>query len=59
MKEDVQETIGVLNKISELAYNHNPKEKVCVKCGGKGWYYVNEWIGTLQGRKDCNCTFKQ
>ena len=27
----------------------------CPVCGGKGWYFVNEWIGILQGRKDCNC----
>jgi len=31
---------------------------VCPKCEGKGWYFVNEWIGTLQGRKDCNCKGK-
>jgi hypothetical protein len=28
---------------------------VCPKCKGQGWYFVNEWIGTLQGRKDCKC----
>ena len=27
----------------------------CPMCGGNGWYFVNEWIGSLQGRKDCNC----
>ena len=27
----------------------------CPKCKGKGWYYVNEWIDFLQGRKDCEC----
>jgi len=31
---------------------------VCPKCKGKGWYFVNEWIGTLQGRKDCSCKGK-
>ena len=31
---------------------------VCPQCEGKGWYYVNEWIGTLQGRKDCSCKGK-
>lgn len=38
------------------------KEKVfnplCPKCHGKGWYLVPEWIGDLQGRKDCNCEIK-
>lgn len=28
---------------------------ICPKCQGKGWYFVNEWIETLQGRKDCIC----
>lgn len=28
---------------------------VCPKCEGKGWYFVNERIGNLQGRKDCRC----
>ena len=27
----------------------------CIKCDNKGWYFVNEWIGNLQGRKDCIC----
>lgn len=31
---------------------------VCPKCKGKGWYFVNECIGTLQGRKDCSCKGK-
>lgn len=30
-------------------------KSVCPKCDGKGWYFVNEWIGSLQGRKDCKC----
>lgn len=31
-------------------------ENSCPKCDGKGWYFVDEWVGTLQGRKDCtNC----
>lgn len=25
--------------------------QVCDRCEGKGWYFVNKWIG----RKDCNC----
>jgi hypothetical protein len=28
---------------------------ICPKCKGKGWYFVDEWIGSLQGRKDCKC----
>src|SRR3990167_3586133 len=28
---------------------------VCPVCQGKGWYFVNERIGSLQGRKDCKC----
>ena len=27
----------------------------CKACKGKGWYHVDEWIGPLQGRKDCTC----
>ncbi|SFC80331.1 hypothetical protein SAMN05421780_11029 [Flexibacter flexilis DSM 6793] len=30
-------------------------EKPCPKCNGKGWFFVNEYIGSLQGRQDCNC----
>lgn len=28
---------------------------VCKRCNGAGFYFVNEWIGNLQGRRDCNC----
>jgi hypothetical protein len=31
------------------------KRSICPKCQNKGWYFVNEWIGNLQGRKDCSC----
>ena len=24
----------------------------CNKCNDKGWYFVDEWFGNLQGRKD-------
>jgi len=27
----------------------------CPLCEGKGWYFVDEWIGPLQGRRDCAC----
>lgn len=30
----------------------------CPMCGGIGWFFVNEWIGNLQGQKDCNCNKK-
>jgi len=33
-------------------------DKKCKKCDGKGWYFVDERIGNLQGRKDCDCTTK-
>lgn len=32
---------------------------ICPKCNGKGFYFVNEWIGPLQGRKDCTCKIKK
>jgi hypothetical protein len=38
--------------------NENCKPTVCPKCQNKGWYYVNEFIGNLQGRRDCNCIYK-
>jgi hypothetical protein len=42
--------------------SHNSSKPIvggsCPKCDGKGWYFVNEWIGTLQGQKDCNCINK-
>jgi hypothetical protein len=38
----------------KIAKQPTPKP-TCVKCKGKGWYFVNEWIGHLQGRKDCQC----
>ncbi len=28
---------------------------VCTLCDNKGFYFVNEWIGSHQGRKDCKC----
>jgi hypothetical protein len=28
---------------------------ICKICTDKGWYYVNEWIGYLRGRRDCKC----
>ena len=31
------------------------KMLVCPKCNDKGWYYVAEFIGKLQGMKDCSC----
>ncbi len=33
----------------------NLLKSFCNKCNGNGWYFVDEWIGTLQGRKDCDC----
>lgn len=36
-------------------HKHNVMESVCPVCDGKGWYFVDEWIGGLQGRKDCRC----
>lgn len=30
-------------------------KSVCPVCDGKGYYFVNEWMGSLQGRKDCKC----
>lgn len=38
--------------------NANCKPKVCIKCQGRGWYYVNEFFGRLQGRRCCNCKNK-
>ncbi len=38
----------------KIAKQPTPKP-TCILCKGKGWYYVNEWIGHLQGRKDCKC----
>ena len=31
---------------------------VCQKCERKGCYCVDEWVGPLQGRKDCKCKGK-
>lgn len=42
----------------ELEQIQNNIRSVCQKCEGKGWYFVNEWIGTIQGRKDCICNGK-
>jgi hypothetical protein len=33
----------------------NIQPPTCSKCAGKGWYFVDEWIGPLQGRRDCAC----
>lgn len=50
--------------ISERSKFFNPPAKlkqalviksVCPVCDDKGYYFVNEWIGSLQGRKDCKC----
>lgn len=30
----------------------------CPICHDKGWYHVDEWIGPLQGRRDCSCGAK-
>lgn len=30
----------------------------CNKCNDKGWYFVDEWFGNLQGRKDCSCKIR-
>ena len=38
--------------------NEHCKPTVCPKCQGKGYYIVNEFIGNLQGRRDCNCKYK-
>lgn len=47
MKKNIQQkSAKISNKNNNL---------ICLKCNGKGWYFVNEWIGDLQGRKDCNC----
>ena len=27
----------------------------CPQCKGVGYYFVQEWIGSLQGRRDCRC----
>ena len=38
--------------------NENCKPTICPKCQGKGYYFVNEFIGNMQGRRDCNCKYK-
>lgn len=48
--QDMQETLAIA-KLPVM-------RSVCPKCEGKGWYFVDEWIGTLQGRKDCKCKGK-
>jgi hypothetical protein len=35
-----------------------PSTSICPKCQGRGWYFVQEFFGTLQGRKDCHCINK-
>jgi hypothetical protein len=60
-------TINIIEmKVSEFDNTTKPQHEVklpvsksvCPKCEGKGWYFVNEWIGKLQGRKDCYCKGK-
>lgn len=43
------------NPKQESLGDNKGKERICPKCEGKGWYFVDEWIGTLQGRRDCSC----
>ncbi len=38
--------------------NEHCQPTICPKCNNKGWYYVNEFIGKLQGRRDCSCVYK-
>ncbi len=33
----------------------NTKKYKCDTCKDKGWFFVNDWIGHLQGRRDCKC----
>ena len=47
--------VGTMNLGQENKKVFNP---LCPKCHGKGWYFVDEWVGDLQGRKDCNCQIK-
>ena len=44
---------GGKNDMPQPAYDKPDAD--CPVCDGKGWYFVNEWIGSLQGRKDCKC----
>lgn len=37
---------------------NQPQPTTCPKCKGKGYYYVNEFIGNLQGTRDCSCKYK-
>jgi len=48
--------VGTMNLGEENKKVFNP---LCPKCQGKGWYLVPEWVGDLQGRKDCNCEIKK
>lgn len=61
MKTAIQEIVDII----EMDYNKGYRDgentgasnvrSVCPKCEGKGWYHVDEWVGSLQGRKDCDC----
>lgn len=35
-----------------IAPAHDP---ACPQCHGEGWYFVDEWLDSLQGRRGCNC----
>lgn len=52
-------TYALMDKVEAIVKNNFAQahviKSVCPKCDGKGWYFVNEWIGSLQGRKDCSC----
>lgn len=58
MNKDLKQGSGVKSEISPADGKPPVMRSVCPKCEGKGWYFVNEWIGTLQGRKDCSCKGK-
>jgi len=56
------ESIGayIIDETGKETYYHKSDfdiitHPVCNKCDGKGWFFVNEWFGNIQGRQDCNC----
>lgn len=57
-EDSAEKDFYIINPIEYYNQKYG-SETSCEKCGGIGWYYVDEWIGNIQGRKDCKCKTKK
>lgn len=58
MMADICDKKRVPYKTIKFDHTRTPpikSQETCPKCDGRGWYFVDEWIGPLQGRNDCDC----